>query len=65
MAEFQNLAGDMMNKNPGFFGPRITQIIDKYLGKGKKISDATPEQAEFISLIVGEIKDDIEGLETE
>ena len=59
MAEFQNLAGDMMNKNPGFFGPRITQIIDKYLGKGKKISDATPEQAEFVSLIVGEIKDDL------
>ena len=59
MAEFQTLAGDMMNKNPTYFGPRITQIIDKYLGKGKKISDATPEQAEFVSLIVGEIKDDL------
>ena len=59
MAEFQTLAGDMMNKNPTYFGPRITQIIDKYLGKGKKISDATPEQAEFVSLIVSEIKDDL------
>jgi hypothetical protein len=44
-----------MNKNPQFYGPRITQIVDKYLGKGKKVSDATIDQAEFISLIIDEI----------
>jgi hypothetical protein len=39
-------------------GPKITRIVDKYLGKGKKVSDATPDQAEFIHLILEEIKDD-------
>lgn len=58
MAEFQDLVGVLMNKNGTYYGPRITQIVDKYLGKGKKVSDATIDQAEFISLIVDEIKDE-------
>jgi hypothetical protein len=56
MAEFQDIVGNLMNKNPQFYGPRITQIVDKYLGKGKKVSDATLDQAEFIALINDEIK---------
>ena len=55
MTQFQDIVGDLMNKNPQFYGPRITQIVDKYLGKGKKVSDATIDQAEFISLIIDEI----------
>ena len=38
---------------------KITEIVDKYLGKGKKVSDATREQAELIYLIVSEIKEDL------
>lgn len=56
MAEFGNIVGDLMNKEPQYFGPRITQIVDSILGKGKKVSDATIDQAELISLIVDEIK---------
>lgn len=56
--EFQDLVGNLMNKDPQHYGPRITQIVDKYLGKGKKVSDASIEQAEFISLIISEIKDE-------
>ena len=59
MAEFQDLVGGLMNKNPQYYGPRITQIVDKYLGKGKKVSDATLDQAEFIALIIDEIKADL------
>lgn len=59
MAEFQDIVGQLMGKNANYFAPRITQIVDKYLGKGKKISDATIDQAEFISLIVMEIKEDL------
>ena len=59
MAEFQDLVGSLMNKNPQFYGPRITQVVDKYLGKGKKVSDATIEQAEFIALIIDEIRADL------
>ena len=40
-------------------GEKITEIVDKYLGKGKKVSDATREQAELIYLIVSEIKEDL------
>ena len=40
-------------------GPKITAIVEKYLGKGKKVSDTTPEQAEFVSLIVSDIKADL------
>ena len=58
MVEFQDFVGGLMNKNPRFYGPRITQIVDKYLGKGKKVSDATIDQAEFIDLIITEIKDE-------
>lgn len=48
-----------MAKDSNTYGPMITASIEKYLGKGKKISDATPEKAEMISLIVDEIKEDI------
>ena len=57
--EFNDLAGQLMNKNSAYYAPLITNIIDKYLGKGKKVADAVPEQAEFISLIVNEIKEDL------
>ena len=59
IAEFQALVGDLMNKNSSHYGPRITQIVDKYLGKGKKVAEATIDQAEFIHLINSEIKDEL------
>lgn len=58
MSEFQDIVGKLMQKNAATNGPKITRIVDKYLGKGKKVSDATLDQAEFIHLIVEEIKDD-------
>jgi hypothetical protein len=57
MAEFSNLAGDLMTANQTKYMPLITQIVDRHLGKGKKISDTTPEQVEFVYLIVQEVKD--------
>lgn len=59
MAQFQDYVGILMQKSQTEYGPKITHIIDKYLGKGKKISEATIEQAEIISLIVTEIKEDL------
>lgn len=58
MAEFQDLVGSLMQKNQSN-GAKITQIVDRYLGKGKKISLATPDQAELVYLIVSEIKDEL------
>lgn len=59
MDEFQTLAGQLMERAAATNGPKITQIIEKYLGKGKKIAETTRDQAEFIYLIVNEIKEDL------
>lgn len=59
MEEFSSLAGELMAKNQILNAPKITAIIEKYLGKGKRINETTPDQAEFIHLIVTEIKEDL------
>lgn len=56
MAEFQQLAGDLMQKTASN-GTKITSIVEKFLGKGKKVSEATPEQVEMLNLIVIEMRD--------
>lgn len=60
MSEFQEIVGVLMNSEAREnHQKKITSIIDKYLGKGKKVAEATPEQAELIYLIVNEIKEDL------
>lgn len=59
MDEFNTMAGELMNKNSSYYAPLITAIVNKYLGKDKKVGEATPEQAEFISLINNEIREDL------
>lgn len=61
IGEFQTIVGSLMQKNSAMYGPRITQIIERYLGKGKKIADTNRDQGEFVYLIVNEIKEDILG----
>lgn len=39
------------------YQPKITQVIEKYLGKGKKISMASRDQVEQLSLISEDLKD--------
>ena len=57
--EFNLVVEELMNKDQAFYAPRIAHIVEKYLGKGKKVAGTTREQAEFISLIVNEIKDEL------
>lgn len=59
MKEFESLVGTLMTKDQTYYQPRITQIIEKYLGKGKKMSGVTLDQAELVYLIVNEIKEDL------
>ena len=56
MAEFKDMVNKLMAENQTN-AMKITSIVEKYLGRGKKVSDATPAQADFISLINTEIKD--------
>jgi hypothetical protein len=58
MKEFQDLVGKIMSSSSSN-APKITAIVEKYLGKGRKVGDTTPDQAEFIYLIVSDIKTDI------
>lgn len=58
MAEFQELVGKLMSTGTSN-GPKITAIVEKYLGKGRKVSDTTEAQAEFVNLIVADIKSDL------
>lgn len=56
LREFGDLVGDLMAKDPNRNQPRITTIVERYLGKGKKVAEATLDQAEFIYLINSDIK---------
>lgn len=58
MAEFKDIVSVVMGKNQTN-AVKLTSIVDKYLGKGKKVAEATPEQSELIYLIISEIKSDL------
>lgn len=39
------------------WSPRIVQITERYLGKGKKVSQCTRDQVEMLSLIVADLEE--------
>lgn len=53
---FQTMVETLMTQSTNN-APKITAIVDKYLGKGKKVANATAEQAEQLELILIELKD--------
>lgn len=55
MVEFKDVTTKLMNENQSN-GVKITAIIDKVLGKGKRINETTPAQAELVYLVIDEIK---------
>ena len=48
-----------MTKDKAYYGPRIVQIIERYLGKGKKIADTTRDQAELVYLINNDMREEL------
>lgn len=56
MGEFNSIVGELMAKDAAFYAPRITEIVEKQLGKGGKVGDCTRDQAEIIDIIVYDIK---------
>lgn len=63
MAKFQKAVSDLEAATGAAFSttwaPRITQIIEKYLGKGKKVSEITATQVEQLDLIVSDLIEQI------
>ena len=69
MKEFQNIIANIPGsadqkleteegkKFAEYWQPRILQVIEKYLGKGRRIKDVTRDQVEAIDLIVTDLKD--------
>ena len=43
-------------KMADYYAPRITQIIDTYLGKGKKVNEMNRDQVEQLALIIDDLK---------
>ena len=56
MTRFNDLVGNLMSENQSN-AVKITAIVDKFLGKGKKVGDCTPEQSEQLDLIIHELED--------
>ena len=63
MEEFKALTKQIQKSTGTEFktkwAPKITHIVDKYLGVGKKVNDCTPAQAEQLELIVSDLKDEV------
>ena len=55
--EFMKIASDKMEANAAFYQPKIVHLVETYLGRGKKFSEATYEQVEQMSLIIDELRD--------
>ena len=63
MLDFQNVINRLITKagdDDTFqekYSPRITQITEKYLGRGNKVSQCSRDQVEVLSLIVEDLKE--------
>ena len=55
MDEFQELVGKLVQKSPNMVA-KITSIVDKHLGKGKKVGDCTEANAPQLDLIIYDLK---------
>jgi hypothetical protein len=59
MEEFNSLITSFSKdeeKMEKFYAPRIIQIVNRYLGAGKKVNEMNREQAEQLSLIIDDLK---------
>lgn len=54
--DFSTTVGTLMQKNQTLYAPRVSQIVENILGKGKKFGDCTIDQVELMNLIVEEVK---------
>ena len=60
MNEFNSIVKEMSadgEKMKSYYAPRIKEITERYLGKNKKVSTATRDQVEQLSLIIFDLKE--------
>ena len=56
MTEFNDIVGDLMTDNQSNAN-KITAIVEKHLGKGRKVTECTPEQSEHLELILADLRE--------
>ena len=56
-AEFMEVVSAKMEINADYYQPKIIHLVETYLGRGKKFSEATLDQVEQMSLIIDELKE--------
>lgn len=57
MKEFNEIVAEFMNKDAAYYQPRIVEITERHLGKGRKVSECTRDQVEIVDLINYELKE--------
>ena len=57
VAEFGIIVNSLMEKDAAFYAPRITEVVERYLGKGKKVAECSRDQAQLIDMVVYDIKE--------
>lgn len=57
MTEFSSMCQRYIEEDAEYYAPRITEVVDRHLGKGKKVSDCTRDQVMLIDIIVSELKE--------
>jgi len=56
ISEFNDMTMKMMEEDPAYYQPRIIDVVNRLLGPGKKVNEATIQQVELIAEIVEELK---------
>lgn len=57
MAEFKQSVKELMTKDSNKYGIKITSIVERYLGKNKKVTDCTPDQCEQLELVLLDVRE--------
>lgn len=57
VGEFVALTKAIPESKINYYGPRIVEITDKYLGKGKKVVTATRDQVEQVAMCLFDLKE--------
>ena len=52
----QEIIGHLMSNNQSN-SIKIVTVVERYLGKGKKVADCTPTQCEQLELIIQDLED--------
>lgn len=55
--EFKATAEKFLEEDANYWAPRITEVVEKYIGCGKKVMDCDRRQVEAIDLIVTDLKE--------